>query len=663
MLIFLNTAYSQQESQQSAIANTVNQTTSQTTPTLIEENTDTSMVLTLLSEGDKLYKNKSYFTAIEQYQEALLHLSGTDNSTQQKLAETYKKIAQSYKRLDNRKKAASFYKKALKIFTSLKDRKNIARTYISLAEAHRYLENYSLALDYSVKGLKIQNQIDDPIGQAKAHSAVGIIYRQIDKYEKSLEYIYKAYLYYKEANDINGVAKSSNQMGLLYTRLKQFDEARSFYQSTLDLPEDKVEPKELAAALRETAVIELNAKKYNAAMVKAKKAYQIYNNEKDKSKQSITARIIAHIYREQQNNSQAIAYYRESFSFAFDIDNKLYQLKALRPLGVMVMEVDPEEGLNLLKRALKLSIELNNIYQRLYANRELRKAEKSQGNIAEALTYAEKEIFLSDLIQRERDEKGLILAKVSLDSHKVDMELKALRKKTKLDQLELYKKNNEIDLAEQENLIAELELTKNRYANLALGFLLAICLIVVLFIYRRFIHSRKQNQKLDYLATHDSLTNCYNRRVLFEVMNKDFSELTTITNYSIIMVDIDHFKKVNDAHGHLTGDKVICSIANILQSSVRKSDIVARFGGEEFCIILSGTSKEEAMGIAESMCGKVKASRFDDVAVTCSFGVASIQASTKTATDLIHQADIALYKSKSNGRNQVTLWDQSFEED
>jgi polar amino acid transport system substrate-binding protein len=126
------------------------------------------------------------------------------------------------------------------------------------------------------------------------------------------------------------------------------------------------------------------------------------------------------------------------------------------------------------------------------------------------------------------------------------------------------------------------------------------------------------------------------------------------------MVDIDHFKAVNDNYGHSTGDAVLSAVANILQNSVRQNDIVARFGGEEFCIVLPGTPQEQAMNIAETIRQKVEASSFDNISVTCSFGVTSIKFNAKAPSELIEQADLALFKSKSLGRNQVTLWDKTF---
>ncbi|WP_248280104.1 tetratricopeptide repeat-containing diguanylate cyclase [Pseudoalteromonas arctica] len=616
----------------------------------------------LLTKGDSFYDQKKYIDANAQYSSALKYLVDEDESVQKKLGETYKKLAQSYKRLKNREQTAYFYTKALGIYTNLGDLKLMARTLNTLAEAQRYLDNLVLALDYSTRALEIHKKIDDPVGLAKALLGAGIIYRHINLYEKSLEHVNKAYLYYKKVNNVLGIAKTSNQMGLLYTRLKQFDQAELFYQITIDLPEGMVEEKTLATALREMAVINYESGDLDSAMKFAQKAYVTYKAENLKSYISITSRIIANIYRAHGDKNKAIEYYKESLSVARVTGNKLYEIKSLTALAAILIGIDTNEAIILLKRSLALSTQLDDKLHMLYAYREIRIAEKLRGRIDESLRYAEEEIALTEILQNERDENKLALEKAHLHSHKMETELETLREKEKLHQLELEKKNNEIEISDQARVISELELAKNKYASIALAFLLAACLAIVLLVYRSFIASKKRNEELDYLAARDPLTNCYNRRILFEVMNRDFLNLPQIEEYCILMVDIDHFKSVNDTYGHSIGDTVLCGVAELLQANIRKSDRVARFGGEEFCIILPNTTQEQAIRIAEAIRIKVEEAIFDEIPVTCSFGVTSIKFKARTPSELIEQADLALYEAKSLGRNQVVLWDASFEE-
>lgn len=630
-------------------------------PIALEDGKELAIASTLMVKGDIFYQQKNYDDAITYYMESLKYLEGNTQKAKKSIGRAYTKIAQSYKRLKNREKTAYFYKKALDVYTVLKDDKHIARTLNTIAEAERYLGNLVVALEYSMRGLEMHKTLNDIVGFNKSLVGAGIIYRNIGRYQKSREHFYEAHMYYKSIDDVHGIAQTSNQLGMIYTRLKQFGMAKSYYQLSIDLSKRDIEQNILATALREMAVIDLDSNHYKTAMIMANKAYEIYLHENNKAKASFTARIIANIYRGQQDKTNAINYYRKSLSLATESNSTIYKIRAQIALAGVLITTDTDEAVRLLKASIELSTKANNKLQMLYAYRKLLHAEKLRKNFTTALRYAEKEIALTAIIQKEKDDNKLILEKANLHSHKIEIELELLKEKASLDQMELAKKNSEIEIAEKTRVINELKFTKNQYASIALALLLAVCLLFFVLIYRRFIASKERNKELNYLVARDPLTNCYNRRVLLDIMERDFESSEQVDEYCIIMADIDYFKGVNDTYGHSVGDTVICGVSNILQSSVRQNDIVARYGGEEFCILLRQVSQAQATRIAENMRLKIEQSLFEDVSVTCSFGITSILFDAKTPIELINQADIALYRSKSLGRNQVTVWSQEFE--
>ncbi len=173
------------------------------------------------------------------------------------------------------------------------------------------------------------------------------------------------------------------------------------------------------------------------------------------------------------------------------------------------------------------------------------------------------------------------------------------------------------------------------------------------------INNAMTHSKFQHLAAIDGLTEIYNRRFGMDRLKEDFSRaIRDSANLSVAMVDIDHFKKVNDTYGHLVGDKAIILTTSIIKSSLRDGDIVIRYGGEEFLIILHGANSEDAMTVCERIRHKVSDSILKEgdqqIHLSVSIGISSYpEQSVSKEVELIDMADQALYHAKNNGRNQV----------
>lgn len=173
----------------------------------------------------------------------------------------------------------------------------------------------------------------------------------------------------------------------------------------------------------------------------------------------------------------------------------------------------------------------------------------------------------------------------------------------------------------------------------------------------------KRNSELKSLANRDSLTNCLNRRAFLEELGPVIESARKRGEaLSCVMIDIDRFKSVNDLYGHLVGDQVIQMVAQILSEHLRPRDLLCRYGGEEFCLMLPETSLDVACTIAERLREAIETRSATGLATspgfsfTASFGVASYQADMSGVEDLIRHADRALYSSKQNGRNRVSFY-------
>ena len=154
-----------------------------------------------------------------------------------------------------------------------------------------------------------------------------------------------------------------------------------------------------------------------------------------------------------------------------------------------------------------------------------------------------------------------------------------------------------------------------------------------------------------YLYAHDALTELFNRHGFNERMNQFFLDNTR--NLTLIILDIDHFKEVNDRHGHVVGDEVLRAVATVLRKGLRATDAACRYGGEEFAVILVETDRLEAFSIAERIRVAAENNRIEhlDKSATISIGV-SVLTPEDLAVDLIQRADDSMYVAKKKGRNQ-----------
>jgi diguanylate cyclase (GGDEF)-like protein len=166
--------------------------------------------------------------------------------------------------------------------------------------------------------------------------------------------------------------------------------------------------------------------------------------------------------------------------------------------------------------------------------------------------------------------------------------------------------------------------------------------------------SQRLRYELEQLASKDSLTGAYNRRALYELGENEVARVQRQKSpLSILMLDLDHFKAINDAHGHQIGDEVLAEFARRLQSVLRKPAVLGRYGGEEFMALLPATNRDEARLVAQRML-EITASESSLPHCTVSIGLATFQPTgNDTLQALISRADAALYRAKHLGRNRV----------
>jgi diguanylate cyclase (GGDEF)-like protein len=170
------------------------------------------------------------------------------------------------------------------------------------------------------------------------------------------------------------------------------------------------------------------------------------------------------------------------------------------------------------------------------------------------------------------------------------------------------------------------------------------------------MHRERQEENIERLAMTDALTGVYNRRTLFELGEKELDRARRAGSpLSVVILDLDNFKRINDTHGHQAGDAVLQRFVEVVRGCLRSADILTRYGGEEFCILLPDAPSGAAQAVAERIREAVESSPFTVGKVTSSAGVASLTADAPSLSALVGRADEALYAAKREGRNRVVV--------
>ena len=176
---------------------------------------------------------------------------------------------------------------------------------------------------------------------------------------------------------------------------------------------------------------------------------------------------------------------------------------------------------------------------------------------------------------------------------------------------------------------------------------------------------KRLQEKLEQQAYYDELTQIYNRRAFLQQCERDFmAAKETPSPFTILLMDIDHFKRVNDTYGHHVGDQLIVHVVKLCQTQLQEGHFFARYGGEEFVIALKGYKESEGEALANRLCKAMEMAPLitpeGNISVTLSIGVAEVKDWTEeTLHQLLQKADTALYTAKEEGRNRVEVFGAS----
>jgi len=499
--------------------------------------------------------------------------------------------------------AAKEYKKGLEIAEAQHNKVQVAAGLINLGAIAYLSGDFERSLVLLNDAYNIAEQTDDDELKGTANSELGIVYSHLFQDKQSMVYYQQSYLHFKKAGMLLAAHNSLNNIAITHTYNKDFQKAINTFktiiaESNKDTPSDRM--------------------------------YSIYSGM-----------AWAHISKEESNPDAAYQYLlmaKQHMLFTEKLDFKLQYyvdeasiLYKLDRFDEVLISIDQVEQLLIKHQEGSLMRKENSIYLV-----ELRAAVyNKQEQYQRAYETQSKVITLTDKHYENEDRRSITQVRLRLEGEKADKESELLRNQEVLYEASLHQ--------------AKLEHEEQRVYLIISGLItLAFAWILI-----KLIQSQHQ---LRIASNIDELTGVANRRSLMKKAQRSFKQSKKKgTSLSVLMIDIDHFKEINDRLGHSSGDKVLAKIASLGSDIMRKSDLLGRFGGEEFMVCLPKTTLTSAMEIAERIrsCVNDASWPYSDLEkVSVSIGVANFK-NDSDLTELIKRADKQLYQAKASGRNKV----------
>lgn len=494
----------------------------------------------------------------------------------------------------------------------LKSAKSVAEsnnlTHIAVFAKQELAYTRSLIQDYQVSLQELQQayveafSLNDVFLIAKINEVYGAIYGYMHDYKKSIEYYQKALTSYQQLQYPSDIAEATNGMAATYRYWKKYDLAIGYYrryEKAIKFSPSNIDGKFYAA--------------YGVGMSQAEKG----------------------------DCSQALITIDQALSLKGLIDYKAELNK--RKAQCLIASKQLVAAKNALDKASIIFSQIPELKDTRWQIEVIKiRAELAQASGDSNHAYE----LLKDFNQKE-------VALIKKNSSDKLLQVRAA--------LEQDKQNAEIALLQQRAKVQNLQFEQQTQENTFQTYIIAFSIILILMVLAFVLFQWQHNKKLLALSIRDPLSGLFNRRYVFSFFNKRMNAVDIEKNQvSIMVIDIDNFKEINDLYGHPFGDYVIREIARIGQETLRVEDVMGRVGGEEFLCVLPRTDSTQSMLIARRFVKNVNSydfvieSKFDEkqtVNITISVGVTTTSDEVEGPNHMYVQADKALYQAKGNGKN------------
>lgn len=509
----------------------------------------------------------------------------------------------AHESLGDLSQAAIEYKKGLEVAESLHNKVQVASGLINLGAIAYLKDDYKRSLVLLNDAYNIAGQTEDEELKGTVNNELGIVYSYVGQDEQSMEYNKQSYLHFKKAGLLLAAHTSLQNIALKHILNKDYQQAISVYktiisESNKDSPSDSMFSVYSGLAWAYLKKEDSNADAAYEYLLRAKQYLQ---------------------------STEKVDYHLDYYYAEAKILNKLERFdEALVSLAQRDKYIINHQDISLIKKKNNVNafgLKANILYE--------------QKKYKQAYQTKTRQITLTDKLYENEDNRSIAQVRLRLESEQADKQNKVLNNK---------------------NILYEVKLKKAKQANEEQRFYLIISALVALAFAWVLVKLLQSQHKLKIASSIDPLTGVANRRSLMKKTRDAFkSSKTSPGNFSILMIDVDDFKGINDSLGHSVGDKVLAKIAELGAGMMRKSDIFGRFGGEEFMVCLPKSNLKSAMEIGERVrsCISDYSWQFKELkTVKVSVGVATLADDTDLI-ELIKRADEQLYHAKASGRNKV----------
>jgi diguanylate cyclase (GGDEF)-like protein len=490
----------------------------------------------------------------------------------------------------------------------------VAASLRSLSRANRRASNLNLALSQSFQALTFLERVPPSVVKADVLQGIGISFSNLGNHAEGLEHCFKALKLVQTLGDREREASVRGAIGAIYTRTGDLEESLRTFEGVLRLNRELDQKTGEALTLNNRAMSYLGLSKYDDALTSSLQALQLAQESGFSALVTTATGTVGEVFVAMENYRQARHYLQQYLALARKNEIKRDEMWGLILLGeIDFHEHQDVQALPQLHQAIAIAQDLGMLMEQARCHKLLMEVYEQQGDLKQALAHS----------------KMLHQVKESLFNEDAARRVANLQV---IHQVETAKRDAEVQHLRTIELQKEIEERKNAQAAL---------------------HE---------LATTDPLTGLFNRREFFVLAEREFQRAQQDGRLlSAIVLDLDHFKNINDTYGHAAGDQVLAAAARMVRDNLRETEIVARYGGDEFVILLPGSNLTRALQVAKRLHRKLNSKTHTTergkVTLTISLGIAELDRENCTGLDtLLDHADQALYAAKRAGRNHTATY-------